>query len=111
MKSNGGSRSYDHLATCQHVVSSWKRVWSGVAAITSRALCVLSPQFQSERQFTVGGNSPPSACHSSAFRAPFRKFEHKARRRRMRKQPILCIGGGSEAAASVEYGALGADHA
>src|SRR6476660_9181759 len=52
---------------------------------------------------------------TSAFRAPLRKFEHKARRRRMRKQPILCIGdtrlGGSDAAASVEHAALGADHA
>ena len=117
MESNGGGRSYDHLATYQHVVSPHKRVWSGVAAITSHALCVLKPTFQihSERQFSVGGNPAPSACQSSAFRAPLRKFEHKARRRRMRKQPILCIGdarlGGSDAAARVEYAALGADHA
>jgi hypothetical protein len=51
-----------------------------------------------------------SDCHTS-----LRKFEHKARRRRMRKQPILCIGdarlGGSDAAAGVEHAALGADHA
>src|SRR5258708_19591610 len=51
---------------------------------------------------------------TSAFRAPLRKFEHKARRRRMRKQPILSIGdarlGGTDAAAGVEHPALAADH-
>jgi hypothetical protein len=50
---------------------------------------------------------------TSAFRAPLRKFDHKARRRRMRKQPIPCIGdsrlGGRDAAAGVEHAALGAD--
>jgi hypothetical protein len=49
------------------------------------------------------------------FSAPLWKFEHKARRRRMRKQPTLCIGdarlGGSDAAADVEHATLGADHA
>jgi hypothetical protein len=55
-----------------------------------------------------------SSNSRSTFRAPLRKFDHKARRRRMRKQPILCIGdarlGGSDAAAGVEHTALGADH-
>ncbi len=62
----------------------------------------------------VDGARVPSNS-TSAFRAPLRKFEHKARRRRMREQPILCISdarlGGSDAAAGVEHAALGADHA
>jgi hypothetical protein len=57
----------------------------------------------------------PTVQFNSAFRVPLRNLEHKARRRRMRNQPVFCISdarfGRGDAAAGVEHAALGADHA
>jgi Phage integrase, N-terminal SAM-like domain len=86
-------------------------VSSGVSVPTTRP----SPYCGSFLRSHSGATLCLPSNSTSAFRAPLRKFGHKARRCRMRKQPILCIGdarlGGSDAAAGVEHAALGADHA
>jgi hypothetical protein len=66
-------------------------------------------------QVTADKSLCPPYNSTSAFRVPLRNLEHKARRRRMRNQPVFCISdarfGRGDAAAGVEHAALGSDHA